>query len=83
MSTSKVNPAIQTPTKSQSLPEGIPELDKVLAVRPEHAAHYIGVSRSQMFELIRRGEIQSKKSGRARLVPVAALRAYLAGGDAA
>jgi excisionase family DNA binding protein len=60
---------------------------------PEAAAELLDVGRSQMFELIARGEIESVKIGRLRKIPADALTAYVerlragasvaAGGDAA
>lgn len=57
-----------------------------LAYGPEEAAEALGVGRTHIFDLMRRGEIASIKSGRRRLIPASALHAYLeqaAGGDAA
>ena len=49
-----------------------------LAVRPEEAFRLISVSRAHGYRLIQSGEIASFKSGRARLVPLDALRAWIA-----
>lgn len=49
-----------------------------LAYSIEEATDALGVGRTHMFDLLRRGEIDSIKSGRRRLIPVSALRAYLA-----
>ena len=43
----------------------------------DEAAVALRLSRSALYELIRSGQIRSVKSGRRRLVPVAALTAYL------
>jgi excisionase family DNA binding protein len=44
---------------------------------PEAAAELLDVGRSQMFELIGRGEIESIKIGRLRKIPADALTAYV------
>lgn len=57
-----------------------------LAYGPEEAAKALGVGRTHIFDLMRRGAIVSVKSGRRRLIPASALHAYLeqaTGGDAA
>ena len=43
----------------------------------DEAAVALRLSRSALYELIRSGRLRSVKSGRRRLVPVAALTAYL------
>lgn len=54
-----------------------PTIIEKLAYSPDEAAEAIGVGRTHMFDLMRRGEIPSIKSGRRRLITVEALRAYL------
>ena len=49
-----------------------------LAVRLVVAARMIGLSRSMIYELLEEGAIESIKVGRARLIPVESLRAFLA-----
>ena len=44
---------------------------------PEEAARLLTIGRSQMFELIARGEIESVKIGRLRRIPHDALTAYV------
>ena len=44
---------------------------------PEEAAQLLGVGRSQIFELIARGEVESFKIGRLRKIPRDALTAYI------
>jgi excisionase family DNA binding protein len=44
----------------------------------EGGAEYLGVGRSLFCELIRRGEIESVKVGRRRIIPAESLRAYMA-----
>ena len=41
------------------------------------AAEAVGVGRTFMFDLIRRGEIRSFKAGKRRLVPIAALHEWV------
>jgi excisionase family DNA binding protein len=47
--------------------------------RVEEAADALRLSRSAVYELIRSGQLRTVKSGRRRLVPVAALADYIAG----
>jgi excisionase family DNA binding protein len=44
----------------------------------DEAAEALRLSRSALYELIRSGRVRSVKSGRRRLVPVAALGEYVA-----
>ena len=44
---------------------------------PEEAAQLLTISRSQLFELLARGEIESVKIGRLRRIPHDALTAYV------
>jgi excisionase family DNA binding protein len=48
-----------------------------LVVTPEEAAEVLKVSRSRIYELIRKGEIASVKLGRVRRIRVEKLREYL------
>jgi excisionase family DNA binding protein len=50
--------------------------DKLLH-SPEESAALLGVGRSQMFELIARGEIESFKIGRLRKIPREAISDYI------
>ena len=49
-----------------------------LLLRPEEAAHLLGVGRSKMYELLASGAVKSVKIGVLRRVPVAALEDYVA-----
>jgi len=49
----------------------------------DEAAEALRLSRSALYELIRSGRLRSVKSGRRRLVPVAALAEYVAGLESA
>jgi excisionase family DNA binding protein len=51
---------------------------EVLAVRVNEAARIIGVSRSVLYPLLSSGTIPSFKVGAVRLVPVDALRRWVA-----
>jgi excisionase family DNA binding protein len=56
------------------------------ALRPSHAAPYIGVSRARLYELIQTGHIEARKLGSATVVLRTELDRYLAslpiwGGD--
>lgn len=48
-----------------------------LVVTPEEAAEVLKVSRSRIYELIRKGELASVKLGRVRRIRVEKLREYL------
>jgi excisionase family DNA binding protein len=50
---------------------------KPLSVGIEDAARLIGVARSMFYEIVSRGEIESFKLGRRRLVLVKELEAYI------
>ena len=48
-----------------------------LAVRPDEAAALLRLSRSAFYQLLSRGEIPSVRVGRARLIPITAIRKWL------
>jgi excisionase family DNA binding protein len=48
-----------------------------LLLKPEEAAHLIGVGRSKMYELMASGAIKSVKIGALRRVPASALEDYV------
>ena len=48
-----------------------------LAYRPAEAVEVSGLKRSQLYELLSSGEIESFKVGRARLIPADALADFL------
>jgi excisionase family DNA binding protein len=48
-----------------------------LLLSPEQGAELLGVGRSQMFELIARGEVESIKIGRLRKIPRDAIDSYI------
>ena len=70
-----------------------PEVPRRVLYRVEEAVVLLGLSRSQLYELIRSGRLQTVTEGRARLIPAAAIEAYVSlltteakaatGGDAA
>jgi excisionase family DNA binding protein len=49
-----------------------------LAYSIDEAFPALSIGRTQLFDLLRRGEITSVKVGRRRLIPAASLDAYLA-----
>ena len=67
----QLNPQVQD--TGNSAPQGSPRL--LLTV--EEAADRIGICRSNMFKLIRCGEVKSVKVGRLRRVTPAALEDYV------
>ena len=48
-----------------------------LLVRVEEAARILSLSRSTIYEMMDRGELQSVRCGTARRIPLAALRAWV------
>jgi excisionase family DNA binding protein len=48
-----------------------------LALRPDNAAHAIGISPRKMRQLLGQGRILSIKHGNTRLVPIGALHQFL------
>ena len=48
-----------------------------LAYSVAEAAKALSVSKNYMYQLLRAGEIQSKRSGRRAIIPVDALREYV------
>ncbi len=55
----------------------IPHLDETFAVPVKKAAPSIGVGMTRLYELIKSGEIDSYRDGKARKVVVASLKAYV------
>ena len=53
-------------------------LAEPIAVRVPEAARLIGLSRSRLYELMRRGEVEYVKVGGATLIPYEGLRAFIA-----
>jgi excisionase family DNA binding protein len=48
-----------------------------LLIKPEEAARAISVSRSTLYDMLARREIESVSIGRSRRIPVAALRRWV------
>lgn len=46
-------------------------------LKPEEAAKVLGLGRSKLYELIQTGQIPSLRVGRARRIPVEALRRWV------
>ena len=53
-------------------------LGEPIAVRVPDAARLIGLSRSRLYELMKRGEVEYIKVGGATLIPYEALRDFIA-----
>ena len=49
-----------------------------LLYRPSQAGEVLSLSRSVVFDLMRMGRLRSVKEGRTRLIPISALRDYVA-----
>lgn len=49
-----------------------------VVLKPEDAARSLGISRSSLYELLSRDEIESIKIGRSRRIPIAAIDSYVA-----
>jgi excisionase family DNA binding protein len=49
-----------------------------LLYRPSQAGEVLSLSRSVVFDLMRMGRLRSVKEGRTRLIPMPALRDYIA-----
>jgi excisionase family DNA binding protein len=53
------------------------EVPRRVLYRVEEAVVLLGLSRSQLYELIRSGRLQTVTEGRVRLIPAAAIDAYM------
>src|SRR5215203_3673089 len=53
------------------------EVPRRVLYRVEEAVILLGLSRSQLYELIRSGRLQTVTEGRVRLIPAAAIDAYV------
>ena len=51
--------------------------DASQCLRPEEAARHLGISRAKVYELIAAGELSSISIGRARRVPLVAIRQFV------
>ena len=49
-----------------------------LLYRPSQAGEVLSLSRSVVFDLMRMGRLRSVKEGRTRLIPMSAMRDYIA-----
>lgn len=56
---------------------GSAKLDDCLSVRIPQAAQLLGIGRSSVYELIKRGELKTIKIGRSTLIPMDDLRAFI------
>lgn len=54
------------------------DVARPLAVRPREAAQLVGLSRSQLYELMATGQIKARKQGVATLIEISELERYLA-----
>jgi excisionase family DNA binding protein len=59
----------------------VDEIGKRKSVRPAEAAALLGVCRDTVYVLIRSGQLRSVKAGRARLIPLKAIKEFLSATD--
>jgi excisionase family DNA binding protein len=52
-----------------------------LAYSPEEAAEALGISRHLVYDLLRTGQLRSRKAGNRRLIGLRQIEAFLAGDD--
>jgi excisionase family DNA binding protein len=69
--------ATPTATTRDGRTEGTHNMEKLL-LTPEEAAEALNISRSMLYDLIRFRAIKSVKIGKARRIPAAAMREYVA-----
>lgn len=48
-----------------------------LLLRPEEAAHALGIGRSAVYDALRTGELESVRIGRSRRIPTEAVERYV------
>jgi excisionase family DNA binding protein len=66
------------PTARQDEPdEGRPNVER-LAYSPEEAAEALGISRHLVYDLLRTGQLRSRKAGNRRLIGLRQIEAFLA-----
>jgi excisionase family DNA binding protein len=52
-----------------------------LAYSPEEAAEALGISRHLVYDLLRTGQLRSRKAGNRRLIGLQHIKAFLAGDE--
>jgi excisionase family DNA binding protein len=74
-------PDIHVPPSRQAEPGADHPGVERLAYSPEEAAEALGISRHLVYDLLRRGQLQSRKAGNRRLIGLRQIEAFLAGDE--
>jgi excisionase family DNA binding protein len=72
-------PDIHMWSSRQAEPGGDHPRVERLAYSPEEAAEALGISRHLMYDLLRTGQLRSRKAGNRRLIGLRQIEAFLAG----
>jgi excisionase family DNA binding protein len=70
-------PDLHVPSRQAEPGEDHPRV-KRLAYSPEEAAEALGISRHLVYDLLRTGQLRSRKAGNRRLIGLRQLEAFLA-----
>jgi excisionase family DNA binding protein len=74
-------PELHLPPPPQTEPgEGHSRVER-LAYSPEEAAEALGISRHLVYDLLRTGQLRSRKAGNRRLIGLSQIEAFLAGDE--
>ena len=74
-------PDLRVPPRRQTeLGEGYSRVER-LAYSPEEAAEALGISRHLVYDLLRTGQLRSRKAGNRRLIGLSQIEAFLAGDE--
>ncbi len=74
-------PDLRAPPPRQPEPEDSHPRVERLAYSPEEAAEALGVSRHLVYNLLRTGQLRSRKAGNRRLIGLSQIQAFLAGDE--
>ena len=70
-------PDLHVPSRQAEPDEHHPRVQR-LAYSPEEAAEALGISRHLVYDLLRTGQLRSRKAGNRRLIGLRQLEAFLA-----
>jgi excisionase family DNA binding protein len=74
-------PNLRVPSHRHAAPgEGHSQVER-LAYSPEEAAEALGISRHLVYDLLRTGQLRSRKAGNRRLIGLSQIEAFLAGDE--